>query len=193
VWPLVYAGKNKAVNELLNTENEDGTPRYIQGVDYQALDQMVQAGPGLSKKTIYKLSIPCMEWFIARKVRPVFEVYRQVFHRATEQKPLSQIDLIVQSALALKEQEQRISNVESEVRMLKANTNTHPNYFTIVGYATLNGISVNLRQASSLGRKAAILCRERGFQTDTTPDPRFGEVKMYPASVLDDVFELTIN
>lgn len=29
----------------------------------------------------YYLSIPCLEYFIARKVRPVFEVYRQVFHK----------------------------------------------------------------------------------------------------------------
>ena len=27
------------------------------------------------------LSVPCLEFFIARKVRPVFEVYRQVFHK----------------------------------------------------------------------------------------------------------------
>lgn len=27
------------------------------------------------------LSIPCLEYFIARKVRPVFEVYRKVFHK----------------------------------------------------------------------------------------------------------------
>nr|DAF71380.1 MAG TPA: hypothetical protein [Caudoviricetes sp.] len=29
----------------------------------------------------YMLSIPCLEYLIARKVRPVFEVYRQVFHK----------------------------------------------------------------------------------------------------------------
>ena len=27
------------------------------------------------------LSVPCLEFFIARKVRSVFEVYRQVFHK----------------------------------------------------------------------------------------------------------------
>ena len=27
------------------------------------------------------LSVPCLEFFIARKVRQVFEVYRQVFHK----------------------------------------------------------------------------------------------------------------
>lgn len=30
---------------------------------------------------IYMLSVPCLEFFIARKVRPVFEVYRKVFHK----------------------------------------------------------------------------------------------------------------
>lgn len=33
---------------------------------------------------IYMLSVPCLEFFIARKVRPVFEVYRQVFHKVAE-------------------------------------------------------------------------------------------------------------
>ena len=32
-------------------------------------------------QNIYMLSFPCLEFFIARKVRPVFEVYRQVFHK----------------------------------------------------------------------------------------------------------------
>lgn len=32
----------------------------------------------------YMLSVPCLEFFIARKVRPVFEVYRKVFHKVVE-------------------------------------------------------------------------------------------------------------
>ena len=32
-------------------------------------------------QNIYMLSVPCLEYLIARKVRPVFEVYRQVFHK----------------------------------------------------------------------------------------------------------------
>ena len=30
------------------------------------------------------LSVPCLEFFIARKVRPVFEVYRKVFHKVVD-------------------------------------------------------------------------------------------------------------
>lgn len=33
------------------------------------------------------LSLPCMEFFIARKVRPVFDVYREVFHKVNEIAP----------------------------------------------------------------------------------------------------------
>ena len=36
-----------------------------------------------SVKLEYNISVSCMEFFIARKVRPVFEVYRQVFHKTT--------------------------------------------------------------------------------------------------------------
>ena len=34
-------------------------------------------------KMDYLLTVSCLEYFIARKVRPVFEVYRKVFHKAT--------------------------------------------------------------------------------------------------------------
>lgn len=74
VWMLVYKDKHKAIEELKD--------KFIQDVDFKALTQKVQCtnGIGSSRRTDYYLTVPCMEFFIARKVRPVFEVYRQVFH-----------------------------------------------------------------------------------------------------------------
>lgn len=72
VWPLVYSRKSDAVEAL--SEN------FIQGIDYQVLRQNPQNLQGGRPTNVYHLSLPCMEFFIARKVRPVFEVYRQVFH-----------------------------------------------------------------------------------------------------------------
>lgn len=72
VWPLVYSAKEKAVRALKKDfyENED----FI---------TLAQNGEGGKFAThIYYLSLSCLEYFIARKVRPVFEVYRQVFHKA---------------------------------------------------------------------------------------------------------------
>lgn len=77
VWPLVYSEKGKAVRAL--TSNE----QFIEGVDYKTLAQngkQDEASWGGNNKVNYYLTVSCMEFFIARKVRPVFEVYRKVFH-----------------------------------------------------------------------------------------------------------------
>lgn len=82
VWPLVYSEKGKAVRAL--TSNE----QFIEGVDYKTLAQngkQDEASWGGNNKIDYKLTVSCMEFFIARKVRPVFEVYRKVFHKSAEQ------------------------------------------------------------------------------------------------------------
>lgn len=79
VWPLVYSRKDKAVRALKEGE------LFIEGIDYIPLPQNGERlNNGLfngGDKITYMLSVPCLEFFIARKVRPVFEVYRQVFHK----------------------------------------------------------------------------------------------------------------
>lgn len=79
VWPLVYSEKCKAVRAL----KQSGL--FIENIDYKPF---AQNGERLNNgqfnggdKVTYMLSVPCLEFFIARKVRPVFEVYRQVFHK----------------------------------------------------------------------------------------------------------------
>lgn len=84
VWPLVYSEKGTAVRALKSNE------LFLKNVDYILLDQNVKQNErhakqndprGGSNQVTYMLSVPCLEFFIARKVRPVFEVYRQVFHK----------------------------------------------------------------------------------------------------------------
>jgi phage regulator Rha-like protein len=105
-----------------------------------------------------------------------------------KQKPLSQIDLIIQSAQRLKAIEEKEIEQDKRIRLLEAKAVTIPEYFTIAGYGTLNGVSVNIKLASRLGREASKICKDKNLLTDTTPDPRFGKVKMYPKIVLDQVF-----
>lgn len=106
VYPLVYSRKDKAVESLKST--------FIEGIDYQVnqnfppngekfnkevydfspngqkIDLVVDNSAANSvkvrgrKKDQYYLSVPCLEFFIARKVREVFEVYRKVFHKVVE-------------------------------------------------------------------------------------------------------------
>lgn len=95
VWALAYKEKGKAVRALRTNE------LFVEGIDYQVFTPNGQKNDGVfaqnGKKSddaqdegrnvggrpqnTYMLSVPCLEFFIARKVRPVFEVYRQVFHK----------------------------------------------------------------------------------------------------------------
>lgn len=85
VWPLVFGRKQEAVRALKNDR------LFVENIDYQVLRNDAQNSEVLRNDAenqqggrpteIYMLSVPCLEFFIARKVRPVFEVYRQVFHK----------------------------------------------------------------------------------------------------------------
>ena len=73
VWQLVYSERGKAVRALKDT--------FIENVDFISLAQNgKQNKQGGSNKIDYYLTSACLEYFVARKVRPVFEVYRRVFH-----------------------------------------------------------------------------------------------------------------
>lgn len=73
VWMLVYERKDNATKALMRD--------FIEGEDFITVRQKAEGGKFASID--YLLSVPCLEYFIARKVRPVFEVYRQVFHKVT--------------------------------------------------------------------------------------------------------------
>ena len=85
VWPLVFGRKQEAVRALRNDR------LFVENIDYQVLRKNAQNSEVLRKDAenqqggrpteIYMLSVPCLEFFIARKVRLVFKVYRQVFHK----------------------------------------------------------------------------------------------------------------
>lgn len=73
VWMLVYNRKDYATDVLKKD--------FIEDVDYITTSVKTEVG---SNKIEYRLTVSCMEFFIARKVRPVFEVYRKVFHKSVE-------------------------------------------------------------------------------------------------------------
>lgn len=79
VWMLAYSRKDNATKEL--------SKNFIEGIDYQPLRQNAERTKGGQNKIDYYLSVPCLEYFIARKVRPVFDVYREVFHKVNEIAP----------------------------------------------------------------------------------------------------------
>lgn len=106
-------------------------------------------------------------------------------------KPLSQLEIIAQSAQILIEQDKRIGNLESKINKIENQSKTTLDYFTIAGYATLHNIDCPLSVASKFGRMATKLCNENNIPMDEVPDPRFGRVKTYPVYILDNLFNNT--
>ena len=88
VWPLVYSQKGKAVRMLKSyfIEGEEFIVKTSQVDENQLLSQngkRFKNGAGMNKID-YFLSVSCLEYFIARRVKSVFEVYRRVFHKVVE-------------------------------------------------------------------------------------------------------------
>ena len=112
VWPLVYERKDHAVRDLKKN--------FIQDIDYQVFPIFEENLSGGRPVDCYMLSLPCLEYFIARKVRPVFEVYRRMFHKTMDAltAPSYQIEDPIKRAQAwIEEQKKRIA-LESENKQL---------------------------------------------------------------------------
>lgn len=69
---------NDSVN---NTNSSQTTENKSLG---QNIKQDTKSSWGGQNRIKYYLSVSCLEFFIARKIRAVFEVYRQVFHKVAE-------------------------------------------------------------------------------------------------------------
>lgn len=145
----------------------------------------------------YALTLSCAKEIAMIQRTPKGKQAREYFIACEKKlqeisKPLSTLDMLELSIKQLRAQEQRVNAIENDVLELKAATQTRSDYFTIVGYATLNKMKVGLQLAARLGGRASRLCKQYGYQTEEIPDPRFGKVKMYPKSILQEVFAETI-
>lgn len=120
VWLLVYSDKKGAIKELKD--------KFIEGVDYQTVRQKTPASnlAGFVWSIEYHLSVPCLEFFIARKVRPVFEIYRQVFHK-TIKRELSRKELAMMVIEAEEEKERLQAENEKQQKLLEEKTRENHN------------------------------------------------------------------
>lgn len=62
--------------------------------------------------------------------------------------------------------------------------------YSALAYLKIHKKEVTLPEASKLGIRASRLCRERGIAVSKVRDPRFGEVNIYPESILDEAAQV---
>ena len=115
VWPLVYTSRENAFRALRRNFFEGEDYCFVQNDEVLKTNKLING----IKIDCY-LSVSCLEYFIARKVRPVFEVYRKVFHKAAETSMLASYqieDPIERAKKWIDEQEER-KKLEDENRKL---------------------------------------------------------------------------
>lgn len=93
---------------------------------------------------------------------------------------LTQLDAVKQEQEA-----QRLELADLRAKV----TATPDEYYTVAGYASLRGISLDTKRANLLGRKAAKVSREHGVDIGKAHSSIYGEVNTYHVDVLCEIFE----
>ena len=92
---------------------------------------------------------------------------------------LTQLDVVKQE-----QQSQRL-----ELDNIKAKLQSTPDvFYTVAGYASLRGLSIDTKTANMLGRKCANLSREYGFEVGKAHSAIYGAVNTYHVDMLCEVF-----
>lgn len=116
--------------------------------------------------------------------------YIERFHEMQDalQKPMTQLEIMQMSINQLVEQERRMNELESRLDMIEAKSQTVPNeYFTVAGFATIRKQKIDVVTANMLGRKAAKMSREYGYDIGKVSDPRYGTVNTYHVDILNKI------
>ena len=200
---MAYARKDVAVREL--------EAEFFDGFDY--INSAFLRSGGGNPKQVYKLSPSAFEFLVARRCRPVFEIYHRVFHAAAAlAKPMSAAEMFFAQAqfnlkieqeqarqaaqlqqLQLQQQteteqrEQFQTNVQEDIAQLKLLA-PKKGYLTILAYCNKNGFHLTTKEAAQFGRELGKHCRENDIPILKVTDARWGEVNSYPIAVLDLLF-----
>jgi phage anti-repressor protein len=163
--------------------------QFVENRDFTLISQKRETRSGGTLKTYYALTLSMAKELSMVQNNKQGQQARQYFIQceAKLQKSNEAVLKMAQDPIIA----MRLAQIEIKERLtlLEAKTTTRPDYFTVAGYGTLQGIKVGIKLAANLGRKASAICKKKGFPIDKVPDPRFGEVGSYPKSVLIEVFQ----
>lgn len=179
VWMLVYENRADAVRALKRD--------FVEGEDYNPLRQNaapVNQSFNPNPKIEYFLTVSCLEYFIVKKVRPVFEVYRKVFHKAPEMvKQIKQAT--IKDKIAVADWMTKFLNLNESSKLVLAKIIAEPLGLPTPNYTASKGI---LKSAGELLKEneCAISAQvfnqkmiERGYMVELTRPSSNGSVKKF--------------
>lgn len=106
---------------------------------------------------------------------------RQTGSYIVEQKQPTAIQALRQIVDALEGLDNRVSSLEAHIQ-------SEPDYFTVLGFFRNMGLKVpSTNEAQSIGIRASKLSEVKGYSMGRVSDPRYGYVKTYHISILNEV------
>lgn len=108
-----------------------------------------------------------------------------------ELKPLTPAEIILHQAQQLVEHERRLDEIDTRVKKIEAQQIVVNH--TIMGYANIKRVRIDVETAKVLGRKATARCKEKGLGFSDIPDEKWGKVRSYPKEALEQVFNEFLN
>ncbi len=144
----------------------------------------------------YRLTPLAFEFMVARRCKPVFEIYHKVFHAAVNvaKTPVTSGQMFMEVAKQFLELENRLFAVESSQQRLEDRVNEalpRDSYLTILGFCSKYHVQLSAKERQDFGKDAGKLCRQRGLLVDRVPDKRYGTVGAYPEEILLELCEVS--
>lgn len=102
---------------------------------------------------------------------------------------LNQAQVLIDQEKRMNALDQRQKEMEQKINELDSRIAHRPGFYSIQAFARLQNITIPVKRAAELGRKATDLSHEWGAEIDSMPDPRFGKVNLYKSAVLARLFE----
>ena len=174
VWPLVYERKDYAVKALVRD--------FIENDDYKLIRRKAEQVSGAKYVDDYYLTLPCLEYFIVKKVRAIFEVYRQVFHKVPEMlnRPITDFDKMKAATWAAK-----YLNLNECSKLIIAKQILEPYDLPLPDYTLSKGIlksAGELLKANGCNISSQVFNQkmiEKGFMVEVTRNSSHGSVKKF--------------
>lgn len=130
-----------------------------------------------------------LAWAVQRKV--VTGYFRKAAEPVVKDPQIAAVIFALQRVDAVEQEQKRqaedLARLQENVAVIEARTQPENRHFTVMGWANLVGMTIDVKTAAALGRRCAALSRQRGLVIGDVRDPRFGAVHSYHESVLSEV------
>lgn len=186
------ARRNFNANKDKITEGEDyftvSQPDEIRTLGLARADGGTAASITLLTETGYLTLVRSFTDDLAWKVQK--QLVKGYF-KAKQMSPAELLVMLAQQNLQIEREQKRqaeeLAKLGETVSVLEARTQPENKHFTVMGYANLVGLKLDITAAAKLGKKCANLSREQGLIIGDVRDPRFGKVHSYHESILETV------